>query len=390
MRSLLILMAIFISVSVRATDSVKTVFRSGDAGYHTFRIPAIIRAADNSLLAFAEGRLNGSGDFGTIHIVMRRSTNNGKTWSPIQVVAKAGNLQTGNPAPVVDRTDPAYPKGRIFLFYNTGNNHEYDVRKGNGLREVWYISSTDHGKSWSAPVNITTSVHRPLQPTINPAYAFQDDWRSYANTPGHAIQLENGKHRGRILVSANHSAGPPKADYTDYAAHAFYTDDHGKTFQLSPTISIPGSNESMAAELSQGKILMNSRNQKGDIRSRIVSLSSNGGTHWDSSYFDPQLPDPINQGSILTLGYTKGKAILAFCNAASKTRRDSLTLRISYDEGKTWSLSFLLDAAPLGISGDYTAYSDLIAMGNKSIGVLYERKGYKEIVFRKMKWRSNR
>lgn len=387
MRCTLLLCMFCYAITVSATDTVISVFRSGDAGYHTFRIPAIIRAADNSLLAFAEGRLNGSGDFGTIHIVMRRSTNNGKNWSPIQVVAQAGNLQTGNPAPVLDKTDPAYPKGRIFLFYNTGNNHEYDVRKGIGLREVCYTSSTDYGKSWSTPVNITTSVHRPLQPTLNPAYAFQDDWRSYANTPGHAIQLQNGKHKGRILVSANHSAGPPKTDYTDYAAHAFYTDDHGKTFQLSPTISIPGSNESMATELSHGKIMMNSRNQKGDIRSRIVSLSNDGGAHWDSSYFDPQLPDPVNQGSIFTLGYAKGKTMLAFCNTASRTRRDSLTLRISYDEGKTWSHSFLLDAAPVAFNGDYTAYSDLVAMGNKSIGVLYERRGYKEIVFKTFKWR---
>jgi sialidase-1 len=99
----------------------------------------------------------------------------------------------------VDLTDPEYPKGRIFLFYNTGNNHEGEVRKGNGYREVWYKTSVDGGNTWSDEVNITTQVHRPYQPQINPAYNFKEDWRSYANTPGHAMQFESGKYKGRIL-----------------------------------------------------------------------------------------------------------------------------------------------------------------------------------------------
>jgi sialidase-1 len=273
------------------------------------------------------------------------------------------------------------------LFYNTGNNHEGEVRKGNGLREVWYKTSIDNGKTWSKAVNITKEVHKPKQPTVNPAYNFAEDWRGYANTPGHAMQFNSGQYQGRIFVAANHSAGNSKDNFTDYSAHGFYTNDHGKTFHLGETVAIPGSNESMAAELSNGKLMMNSRNQKGDIRARIVSLSHDGGQTWDTSYFDQTLIDPVNQGSILTIGKKNGKNIIAFCNAADTKRRDNLTLRISYDDGKTWSRQYCVDKSTEGVKDDYTAYSDLVKMGRKNIGVLYEKDNYKQIVFTTVKWK---
>jgi len=138
------------------------VYISGTEGYKSFRIPAIIKTPNNDLLAFCEGRVNSSGDFGDIDIVMKRSSDNGKSWSPISVIATYDSLQAGNPAPVVDRSDPAYPNGRLFLFYNTGNNHESEIRNGKGVREVWYKTSIDNGFTWSAGVNITTQTHRPM------------------------------------------------------------------------------------------------------------------------------------------------------------------------------------------------------------------------------------
>ena len=145
------------------------VFISGTEGYKSFRIPAIIKTPNNDLLAFCEGRVNGSGDFGNVDIVMKRSSDNGKTWSALKIIVDNDSLQAGNCAPVVDMTDSNYPNGRIFLFYNTGNKIEGEVRKGNGLREVWYKTSTDNGITWSDAVNITTQVHKPNQSQINPA-----------------------------------------------------------------------------------------------------------------------------------------------------------------------------------------------------------------------------
>ena len=374
------------SISVFAQQKVP-VFVSGNEGYKSYRIPAIVSLPNGDLLAFCEGRVNNAGDFGHVNIVMKRSTDKGRSWDSLQVVAENGDLQAGNAAPVVDLTDPAYPGGRIFLFYNPGNNQEGEVRKGNGLREVWYKTSTDKGQTWSEAVNITTQVHRPKQPQISAAYNFSEDWRSYANTPGHAMQFQNGKYKGRIFVAANHSAGPPQKQFNDYAAHGFYSDDHGKTFHLGATVNTPGSNESMATELSGDKLMMNSRNQKGDVRARIVSISSDGGATWDTSYVDQTLIDPVNQGSILTIGKKHGKNIIAFCNAADTKRRDNLTLRISYDDGKTWAKSIVIDKSADGSKGDFTAYSDLVKLGKKKIGVLYERNGYKEIVFTVVKWK---
>jgi len=363
------------------------VFTAGTEGHKSYRIPAIIGLPVGELLAFCEGRVNSSGDFGDINIVMKHSNDGGKTWSSIQTIVDADSLQAGNPAPVVDLTDPAYPKGRIFLFYNTGNNHEGDVRKGNGLREVWYKTSSDNGNTWSNAVNITTEVHRPNQPRINAAYNFSEDWRSYANTPGHAMQFQHGRYKGRIFVAANHSAGVPQQQFTDYAAHGFYTDDHGKTFHLGATINYAGSNESMAAELSNDKLMMNSRNQQGNVRARIVSISSDGGATWDTTYIDQTLIDPVKEGSILNIGAKKGKNIIAFCNAADATRRDNLTLRISYDDGKTWNKSIVVDKSTREDQNDFTAYSDLLKLNKKTIGVLYERDDYKQIVFTAVKWK---
>jgi len=370
--------ATMVSLSGNAQETV--VFTSGEDGYASYRIPAIVRDKDGALIAFAEGRVNHSGDFGNVDIVYKTSRDGGRTWSGLQVAVDHDSLQAGNAAPVVDLLDPRYPNGRIFLFYNTGNNHEHEVRAGKGLREAWYITSTDGAKSWSEPVNITAQVHRPNQPASNPAYAFPEDWRAYANTPGHALQFDSGNYKGRLYVPANHSAGDPKPAGRDYFAHAYYSDDHGETFKIAATIPFEGGNESMAAQVSATGLYMNSRNQQGNVRCRIVSYSTDGGATWDTTFYDKNLPDPVNQGS--TLSYRKGKKyILAVCNAADERNRDRLTLRLSNDEGKTWYFSKVLAQAPAGYKGSYSAYSDMVLVSKNQIGVLYEKDDYRAIVF---------
>lgn len=387
LRSLFTLPLLIITLLTQAQTIDVPVFTSGQEGHKSYRIPAIIDLPNGDILAFAEGRIYGAADFGDVNIVMKRSTDKGKTWSALQTVVDYDTLQAGNVAPVVDLKDPAYPKGRIFLFYNTGNAHEYEVRSGNGLREAWYITSADNGLTWSESVNITTQVHRPNMPAVNSEYTFKEDWRAYANTPGHAIQFAKGKYEGRIYVAANHSEGNPKHTAEDYFAHGFYTDDHGQTFKISQPVPEPGGNEAMAVELTNDRLMLNIRNQQGDVRTRIVSISSDGGATWDTAYFDRQLPDPVNQGSILRIGTKKGKAILAFCNAADPQYRDNLTLRISYDEGKTWPEQQLIASSPNN-ERDYAAYSDMVMVGKKEIGVLYEKNGYQQIVFTVVKWKE--
>lgn len=384
---LITLCFLIVALPIQAKLDQVPVFVSGTEGYRSFRIPALINAPKGELLAFCEGRVRGAGDYGNIDIVMKRSADGGETWSPLQLVAEFGDEQVCNPAPVVDLTDPAFPDGRIFLFYNTGNNHEGEIIKGHGIKLCKYVTSVDQGKTWSDPVDITTQVHRPRQPEVDAAFNFTEDWRYYANTPGHAIQLQMGKYKGRIYVAANHSAGEPQKAAGHYTAHGYYSDDHGKTFKLAASVDLPGSNESMAVEISKDRLMMNSRNQRGDVRARIVTISQDGGATWGKPGFDATLIDPVCQGSILGLGSENGMTVVAFCNAADTKRRDNLTLRISMDEGATWGRSFLLAKAPEGLSGGYAAYSDIAKIGPIDIGVLYEREQPAQIVFTKVTWK---
>ncbi len=366
-----------------ADAQITTVFENGKEGHKSYRIPAIVALPDGQLLAICEGRVNDADDFGDVNLVMKRSFDKGKTWGKLEMIVDHSTLQAGNPAPVVDMMDKRYPKGRLFLFYNTGNDHEPQIKLGKGIREAWYITSVNGGHTWSAPVNITTQVHRPKQPSVNPGYNFKEDWRAYANTPGHAIQLTKGKYKGRIYIAANHSEGPINYSFKDYKAHGYYSDDHGATFKLSETVEVEGGNECMATELEDGTLMMNIRNQRGDIKARIVALSTKGGQTWDTVYFDKQLPDPVCQGSILTLGKRKGKSVVAFCNALDTLKRDNLTLSLSYDSGRTWTRRILIDKSANG-EKDYTAYSDLVKLGRKQVGVLYEQNGYSKIIFKRI------
>ncbi|WP_428665216.1 sialidase family protein [Runella sp.] len=364
----------FISKSANDSPKETIVFQNGEDGYKCFRIPAIVKAPNGNLLAFAEARRNNCGDFGDVEIVMKRSADNGLSWEKLQVVVDNGADQAGNQAPVFDLTDKRFPKGRLFLFYNTGIAHEQEVREGKAIREVWYKTSTDGGQTWDEPVNITIQVSKPNKPEVNPKYNFTEDWRSYANTPGHGLQIQKGNYKGRIFIPANHSAGPPQKQSKDYIAHAYYSDDHGKTFKLSPNVNYAGSNEAIAAETSNGSLLFNCRNQSGDAKYRIQAFTNNAGETWDEVKIMSDLPDPVCQGSIIDFQPKKGSKVLIFSNANSQTKREKLTVRVSYDDGKSWS-------AGKEMYGGSAAYSDLVVQKDRNIGVLYEKDNYTQIVY---------
>lgn len=185
----LVLIGLFCPHGVPAESPIaKVVFQSGAEGYHTFRIPAIIRTPDR-LLAFCEGRRESSGDSGDIDLVLKRSRDGGDTWSPLSVVMRDPGFTCGNPAPVYDAAT-----GNVVLLWtkNPASAHEKKILTGEDPpRTVWVTQSTDQGDTWAAPVEISDTARQP-------------DWRWYATGPGHAIQLKSG----RLLVPANHSLGP--------------------------------------------------------------------------------------------------------------------------------------------------------------------------------------
>ncbi len=162
------------------------VFEEKTEGYAGYRIPAIIQAADGSLLAFAEARKHDKSDAGDIDLVMRRSEDGGRTWGPLEVIFDDGANTCGNPAPVV-----LGKKGEIVLLacWNLGEDKEYAIerRKSKDTRRVYVIRSHDHGRTWDSPEEITETAKRP-------------EWTWYATGPCHAIVKRKAPHKGRIVV----------------------------------------------------------------------------------------------------------------------------------------------------------------------------------------------
>jgi sialidase-1 len=343
-----------ITTTVRRAFSVAPVFANGSKGYHCFRIPAIVQAPDGTLLAFAEGRKYDCNDFGDIQIVMRRSQDGGKHWSPLAVVASNRNLQTGNPAPVVETMDTRYPQGRIFLFYTTANISEDDLAKGRGSTHVWYRASTDSGTTWAPPVEITDSVKLP-------------NWGNYGTGPGHALELSSGPYRGRIFVPGFHSEGATRQDQTEARAQGFFSDDHGQTWRLGASAS-PTSSESTAAQAADSSLVMNSRDESGTSKSRIISISTSGGEHWEKTIVARDLPDPVCEGSMVSFAPPGRAPVLLFSNLLNTNPdRHGLTVSESTDGGGSWPMHKV-------IYKDGSAYSDLVVMSGGVLGILFERE----------------
>lgn len=338
--------------AVEPQAAMTPMFMPHTEGYACFRIPAIVRTPAGTLLAFAEARRNSCNDFGDVRIVMRSSSDEGKSWGPLAVAAENGSMQAGNAAPVVDTMDKRFPHGRIFLVYCTGDAPEGEVMRGKGAKHVWYRTSTDDAATWSEPVEITASVKLPT-------------WRGYATTPGHAMQLTQGPRAGRIVVVGNHSEGDPQPAGKAYDAHSFYSDDHGATWKLGDSLAWPGSNESTAAEAPGGTVVMNSRDQSGVSRARIIGISKDGGAKWDSVFVANDLPDPVCEGSMISYEDKKGVALL-FSNPGNKKTRSDLTLSVSRDGGHTWPKRTLLLEGP-------AAYSDIVQMKGGRLGIIWER-----------------
>ncbi|HUT35951.1 MAG TPA: sialidase family protein [Planctomycetota bacterium] len=333
------------------------VFTSGTDGYHTYRIPAVIVTPKGTILAFCEGRKKSSSDTGDIDIVLKRSTDGGKTWGKMQVVADHGPHVIGNPCPVVDRST-----GTIWmpLTRNRSDEPEGHIMKGTTSepRTVWLTKSTDDGLTWSEPVNISDTTRKP-------------HWRWYATGPGVGIQLKSGR---MVIPCDNSDHSDPKKH--PYGSHVIYSDDHGATWKLGGTIT-DKVNECQVAELADGTLMMNMRSYAGKHR-RAVSTSNDGGLTWAPPALDEALVEPVCQASFLryTLAETHGKNRLLFSNPASASRVN-MTVRLSYDEGRTWPVAKTINPGP-------SAYSCLTVLPDMTIGCLYERGdrgAYEKITF---------
>ncbi len=320
-------------------------FVSGTRGYHTYRIPALAVSNTGTLLAFCEGRRYSQSDTGEIDLLLRRSFDGGQNWGAQQVIVTRSGYTCGNPCPVVDRNT-----GIIWLPFtvNPATVDERAIIAGNGTRTVWLTWSDDDGATWATPREITTQVKDPA-------------WTWYATGPGHGIQLRSG----RLLIPCDHAAGRHFAPPYPYHSHVAYSDDHGASWQIGGVVE-EGTNECAVVETANGAIYINCRNYRRAGR-RAYAWSSDGGDSFSSLQFDETLIEPTCQASLarLTDATCHDRARVIFANPASTTRK-RLTVRLSYDECKTWSRGRVLHDGP-------AAYSDLAVLPDLTICCLYER-----------------
>ena len=314
-----------------------TVFRAGEDGYHTYRIPALVATKKRTLLAFCEGRRSARGDSGNIDVLVKRSTDQGRTWSRASTVADFDGDTIGNPAPVADRQT-----GVIWLplTRNPGEVTEKEIlaRTTRGTRTVWMTSSRDDGHTWSTPADITATTKLP-------------DWTWYATGPGNGIQTRTG----RLVIPCDHNRGPESERWS----HVIYSDDHGSTWKLGGAAG-PQCNECAVAELSDGSLLLNMRSYAGRNR-RATSVSRDGGLTWAAPVLDDALLEPVCQASMIRYG----KRGLLFANPAS-TKREKMTVRVSRNGGRTWTGERVVYAGP-------AAYSNLVELPRGGVGLLYEK-----------------
>jgi sialidase-1 len=358
MRNILFVSLILCSALIARADDVSrtTVFTAGQGADKSYRIPAAIVTKQGTLLAFAEGRRHSKSDTGEIRLLVKRSSDLGKTFSDSQIVWSDGPNTCGNPCPVIDEST-----GTIFLLmsHNLGDDHETGIGAGTakGRRTVWITSSTDDGVTWTPAKEITDSVSKP-------------EWGWYATGPGIGIQLKHGDHAGRLIIPCDYGMrGGVRGKRKGGNSHVIYSDDHGRTWKIGGEPPEMEFNESQVVELTGGRVMLNMRNGRSTGKTtRGVSISDDSGATFKPARRDETLIEPICQASILRLSWPDGagdKGRILFSNPASTEKRAGMTVRLSEDEGETWSASKSIFAGP-------SAYSCLVALPDGSIGILYE------------------
>jgi sialidase-1 len=365
-----------VSLAVGQIEAAKPqtvdVFVNGVGGYPVYRIPSLTCTPNGTLLALCEARRGG--DQSPTDMVLKRSRDGGKTWGPLQVVVKAAPEAVMNPTAVFDRA-----AGEILLVYDRWpempKGHEpgtFQRAPGLGRDSVttWITTSKDEGNSWSEPVDITAMTKRT-------------EWRETGHGPGAGIQTRSG----RLVIPCFETRPDEKNKWGVSWNYVIYSDDHGRTWQLSDDEVGPGVNETQVVELADGTLLLNMRSdafQKGNGQwsylkdCRVGATSKDGGKTWSKPYEIRGLPDPNCQASVLRYTWADqhgGKSRILFCNPLKQGRSQG-TLRLSYDEGRTWPVAKL-------ICKDYFGYSCLTAMPEGAIGCLWETAGCSKIAFQR-------
>lgn len=224
-----------------------------------------------------------------------------------------------------------------------------DLDKEPNVYYFHVIKSSDNGKSWSQPTDITSQISKP---------EWHNDFKFI--TSGRGIQTDDGTLLHCLVNLEN-------------GMHVFGSKDHGKSWFFLDSALAPA-DESKIVELSDNSWMVNSRaNNKGF---RYEHISNNEGKTWVTKP-ETKLIDPSCNASIISHKFIKNgieKNVLLFANANSATERENMTVRLSYDDGKTWSEGKTI------YSGS-SAYSSLTILKNGDVGLFFEKDDYKNNVF---------
>ncbi|WP_236718415.1 exo-alpha-sialidase [Actinoplanes sp. TFC3] len=348
--------------------------------YHSFRIPSLLRTTKDTLLAFAEGRAESNRDYGNINLMVKRSTDDGASWSALAEVVGTGQGTWGNPTAVVERTS-----GTILLFLSwnpaglSQNGADGTTRiSAWGERRVKLFTSSkqEDGRTWHGPVDLTAAV-TPKK------HADGSEWAWDAVGPGAGIETSSG----RLVIPATN--------------RTIYSDDGGTTFHSAPMArgqEVTG--ESSVLELTDGRLMRNDTAVKAKWETAKNRWIARGTVEGGFTAYtpDPHLPDPHAQASVLRYNLDTTPRIM-FLNSASTTNRRAMTIRVSTDEAVTWPVSRPLSDAPLPAWPQLGAgnvaeggYSSMAKTADLSVGALVEvnedvdanETSHRSIVFRKM------
>ena len=336
------------------------VFASGTEGYRSIRIPAVVVAPNGDVLAFAEGRVDAFNvDRGNKDVIMKRSRDRGRTWGGLEVVVDhrnflsrftGGRVAVGNVALIVDRDT------RI-LWLHFVIDGSYEPGGADHNISLWVTHSVDDGDTWIDPVE--------MPPGVKPG-----EWDEWFHAPGQGIQLRNG----RLLIPGYHSLRSPPADQPYPYSHVLASDDHGRTWHVGDSVAYD-TNEARVVELTNGNVLINMRSVQ--YNERRISVSTDGSESWGPVQLDPQLTGAICHASLIRLTDDRrhDRNRLLFANPLSnQIDRENLSVKLSYDEAKTWTEGKTIFPGT-------SAYSDLVVFDDFTIGILYERELYSEMVF---------
>jgi len=359
-----------ISFALHAAEpQTVVVFVPQEDGFRSIRIPSLVTTTQGTLLAFAEGRA-ADADQAQNKIILKRSSDGGKSWQAASTIAADGAKALNNPCAVVDRSN-----GRILLMYQSypagiseRSGKILPGYEGDSVVRNWIITSDDDGTTWSKPRDITRSTKREKVVT------------TIASGPGIGIQLTQGKHAGRILMPLNEG---PFGQWNIYVA---YSDDGGTSWhtgnnapgnflQGNKTLTSSTVNEVQVVELSDGQVMLNARRWAGKPV-RKFTTSDDGGETWANIQDANELQDPSCMGSIIRYPAREkpGASYLLYSGPNSTSQRKSGTIYLSKDDGKSWPLQQQLEPGSF-------AYSCLTVLPSGEIGCLYEADETKRIAF---------